>query len=111
MRVDLKTNSGRAGTRRRVAFIIATASLAAAAQVASAQYRVGPVYPTNPSNEVRAAAPPRSGDDPLVLEPRTGRFHYVPIPYGPEPPGANYNPYRFHWYSGRWEYVPDVSPL
>ena len=47
-----------------------------------------------------------SGYDPFVLDHRTGKFRYVPIPYDPEPRGSGYNPYRFNWHSERWDYVP-----
>src|SRR5205814_1301258 len=78
MRLNLKSNSGSGGRIARIAFGLAAIGLiATAAPRASAQYRVGPVYPTNPSNEVRAAATPRSGYDPFLLDPRTGRFRYV----------------------------------
>ena len=48
----------------------------------------------------------QSGYDPFVLDHRTGKFRYVPIPYDPEPAGSGYNPYRLNWHSGRWDYVP-----
>ena len=91
-------------------FIVAAAAAVslASAPLASGQYYVGPYPPVDrrTQNNAIGAGRPMSGYDPFVLNPRTGRFDYVPIPYEPEPAGPNYNPYRFNWHSGRWDYVP-----
>jgi hypothetical protein len=84
---------------------------AAAAGVAVAQHRVGPIYPPGPASNPPAGpsqgpAQAQSGYDPFQLDPSTGRFRYVPIPYEPQRPGQPYDPWRFNWYSGRWDYVP-----
>ena len=86
-----------------VAPVVAAVVLAASGAIALAQYRVGPIYPESPDPPVVQNA----GYNPFVLDSRTGRFNYVPIPYDAEPPpGRGYNPYRFNWHSGRWDYVP-----
>jgi hypothetical protein len=84
--------------------------VAAVAPVA-AQQRVGPIYPENSTPGVQPPAQNlRSGQDPFQLNPFTGRFEYVPIPYEFQP-GTNGSPaYGFNWHSGRWDYVP-TAPL
>jgi len=93
----------------RAGSFVATFVLSSA--LASAQYRIGPVYPQNPNSPAPAdGGQLRSGQDPFQYNPWTGRWDYVPIPYEADPFGSNYNPYRFNWYSGRYDYVPAPSP-
>src|SRR5437867_2820092 len=84
--------------------------MAAVAPVAG-QQRIGPIYPAN--NTPGVQPPPRqlrSGEDPFQLNPFTGHFEYVPIPYEFQPGPTGSGAYGFNWHSGRWDYVP-VAPL
>jgi hypothetical protein len=66
---------------------------------ALAQQRVGPVYPQNKSNNNYGSA--QSGYDPFRFNWSTGRWDYVPIPYD-----IRSGPFAFNWHSGRWDYAP-----
>ena len=86
-------------------------ALATAVSPLAAQYPVGPIYPPTATPNVQP--PPRSlqsGEDPFQLNPFTGRFEYVPIPYEFVPGTAGTPGYAFNWHTGRFDYVP-FTPL
>jgi hypothetical protein len=94
-----------------VVFGVAAGAWMGSARLAVGQYYVGPYPPAQQQQDL--ARPPAgvagSGYDPFVLNSRTGRFDYAPIPYEADPMGPNYNPMRLNWFSGRWDYQPAPS--
>lgn len=82
--------------------VLLTAAMAQWQVNPQTQQRNEPVYPNKPYSF--QSAPP--GYDPFQFNWYSGRWDYVPIPYG----SVGQSPYQLNQNNGQWNYVPQPAP-